>query len=205
MRRIAGDNLSYASTVGGVPVYELAAIFMLAHPQGAPNVMSSYGFDRASAAGRDAGPPSAAGGVTLSTFNGAGTSLCSATLGSAQVGSWICEHRRDAIANMVAFRRATVGASLVGFQIVNGDNNRIAFARDGKGFVALGRSGATSFVAATTLPNGSYCNVAQYRYTAAGGATPASCSGPAIGVAAGSATINLPANGAVVLHLGAAL
>ena len=62
-----GDNLSYASTVGGVPVYELAAIFMLAHPQGAPNVMSSYGFDRASAAGRDAGPPSAAGGVTLST------------------------------------------------------------------------------------------------------------------------------------------
>ncbi len=195
-----GDNLSYSSAN-----YELAAIFMLAHPQGAPSVMSSYGFDRASAAGRDAGPPSAAGGVTLSTFNGAGASLCTTALGSAQAGSWICEHRREAIANMVAFRKATAGAALVGFQTVNGDTNRIAFAREGRGFVALSRSLATSFVAATTLPDGNYCNVALNRYTAASGAAPAACTGPAIGVAGGAATINLPANGAVVLHIGAAL
>ena len=195
-----GDNLSYSSAG-----YELAAIFMLAHPQGAPSVMSSYGFDRSSVAGRDAGPPSAAGGVTVSTFNGAGASLCTTALGSAQVGSWICEHRREAIANMVAFRKATAGAALVGFQTVNADNNRIAFVREGKGFVALSRSLATSFVAATTLPDGNYCNVAQYHYTAASGAVAATCSGPTIGVAGGSAAINLPANGAVVLHVGAAL
>lgn len=200
-----GDNLSYASSVGGAAVYELAAIFMLAHPQGAPSVMSSYGFDRATSAGRDAGPPSSAGGVTASTFDGAGNSVCTTTLGSAQVGSWICEHRRDAIANMVAFRKATAGTALVGFQTVNGDNNRIAFARQGTGFVAIGRSTATSFNATTTLPDGSYCNVALYRYTAASGATPAACTGPATSVTGGAATINLPANGAVVLHVGAVL
>jgi alpha-amylase len=167
--------------------------------------MSSYGFDRASQAGRDAGPPSTAGGVTRSSFDGAGNSLCTKTLGSAQVGSWICEHRRDAIGNMVAFRKATAGAALVGFQIVNGDNNRIAFAREGKGFVALSRSLDTVFNAVTTLPDGNYCNVAVDRYTAPSGATPASCTGPPIGVAAGGARINLPADGAVVLHIGAKL
>jgi len=200
-----GDNLYFASTDGGVPVYELATIFLLAHPQGAPGVMSSYGFDRSTQAGRDAGPPSAAGGVTLSSFNGAGASLCTTVLGSAQVGSWICEHRRNAIANMVAFRKATAGAPLVGFRTLNADNNRIAFARQGKGFVALSRSLATVFDAATTLPDGSYCNVAIHAYTPASGGAPASCSGPAIGVTAGGATINLPAHGAVVLHIGAAL
>jgi alpha-amylase len=121
------------------------------------------------------------------------------------VGSWICEHRREAIANMVAFRKTTAGAPLVAFQTVNGDNNRIAFARQGRGFVAIGRGVATSFNATTTLPDGNYCDVAQYHYTAASGATAAACTGPAIGVTAGSATINLPANGAVVLHVGAAL
>jgi alpha-amylase len=94
----------------------------------------------------------------------------------------------------------------VGFQVVNGDNNRIAFAREGKGFVALSRSLATNFSAVTTLPDGKYCNVAMYHYTAASGpTTPSSCSGPAIGVAGGGAVIDLPANGAVVLHIGARL
>ena len=83
---------------------------MLAHPHGAPSVMSSYGFDRGTQAGRDAGPPSNAGGVTQSTFDAGGT-RCTRTLGSAQVGSWICEHRLSAISRMVAFRKATVGCA----------------------------------------------------------------------------------------------
>jgi alpha-amylase len=200
-----GDNLYYASSVGGVALHELAAIFMLAHPHGAPSLMSSYGFDRSTLAGRDAGPPSGAGGVTSSTFDPTGASLCTATLGSAQVGRWICEHRRAAVAAMVGFRKTTAGAPLVGWQTINGDANRIAFAREGRGFVALSRSGATSFNATTTLPDGNYCNVAVDRYTPASGATPAACSGLAIGVAGGSALVALPANAAVVLHVGAAL
>jgi alpha-amylase len=107
---------------------------------------------------------------------------------------------------MVAFRKAAAGAPLVGWRVVNGDNNRIAFARDGRGFVALSRSSvAASFDAATTLPDGVYCNVAQGNHTPAAGAVPASCSGPTIGVVGGGATIALPANGAVVLHVGARL
>jgi alpha-amylase len=199
-----GDNLYYASSVGGVPVYDLAAIFMLAHPHGVPSVMSSYGFDRATQAGRDAGPPSAPGGVTQSTYDAGGT-RCTRTIGSAQLGSWICEHRLGAIAGMVAFRKATVGAPLVGFRTIDADNNRIAFARDGKGFVALSRSLAVRFTAATTLPDGNYCNIAQFTYQPAGGGAGASCSGPPVGVAGGSALINLPAYGAVALHVGAKL
>ncbi|HEY6513952.1 MAG TPA: alpha-amylase family protein [Burkholderiaceae bacterium] len=200
-----GDNLYYVSTVGGVPVYDLAAIFMLAHPHGAPSVMSSYGFDRSTQSGRDAGPPSSPPGVTQSTYDGQGNTRCTATIGSVQVGSWICEHRLVAIANMVAFRKATAGAPLAGLRTINADNNRIAFARDGKGFVALSRSVAATFSAATTLPDGNYCNVARFTYQPASGGAGASCSGAPVSVAGGSALIDLPANGAVVLHVGAKL
>ena len=144
------------------------------------------------------------GGVTQSSFDGSGNSCCTRTLGNAQVGSWICEHRRDAIANMVAFRKATVGAALVGIQTLNGDNSHIRFAREGKGFVAINRSSvAFIFAAATTLPDGSYCNVAADNYTAASGVAPATCSGVPISVAGGSASINLPANGGIAHHIDA--
>ena len=192
-----GSNLYYADANNA---YELATVFMLAHPQGAPSVMSSFGFDRASPAGRDAGPPSAAGGVTTSTFDGAGNSRCTRQLGSAQAGSWICEHRRDAIAAMVAFRKATAGAPVAGFTVVNADNNRIAFARQGKGFVALNNTAlAANFQVQTTLPDGFYCNVASDAYDPPTRA----CGGTPIGVAGGTANINLPARRAVVLHVDA--
>jgi alpha-amylase len=168
--------------------------------------MSSYGFDRLTPEGRDAGPPSSAGGVTQSTFDANG-SVCTKTLGSPQIGSWICEHRRDAIAAMVAFRKATVGAKLMNFTTINANANRIAFAREGKGWVAI-NLGAQLAINATnmTLPAGDYCNVAQYAYTPAQGATPATCSGPPIAVTAGgSAALTLPTNGAVVLHVGATM
>ena len=204
-----GENLYYASTtVAGAPVYDLATVFMLAHPHGAPSVMSSYGFDRGTPSGRDTGPPGA-NGVTQSTFD-AGATRCTRTLGSAQVGSWICEHRLGAIAGMVAFRKATVGAPLSGCGRSNwpigNDPNRIAFCRDGKGFVALSLSGvAAPTNLPTTLPDGNYCNIAQFTYQPALGAAAASCSGPAVSVTGGAALINLPANGAVVLHIDARL
>ncbi|NWG74279.1 MAG: alpha-amylase family protein, partial [Rubrivivax sp.] len=171
-----GDNLYYASTVGGTPVYELAAMFMLAHPHGAPSVMSSYGFDRATQAGRDRGPPSAAGGVTTSTFDELGRSRCTTELGSAQAGQWICEHRRLGIAQMVTFREVTAGAPLVGFTTL-GDDQRIAFARDGRGFFALNRSTGASFTLTTTLPDGLYCNVARDDYRPATATRAAQCGG----------------------------
>lgn len=189
------SNLYYADGAA----YELATIFMLAFPQGAPSVMSSYGFNRSTQPGRDAGPPSDGSGATTSTFDGNGNSLCTKQLGTAQVGSWICEHRRDAIAAMPAFRKATAGTPLVGFRVL-GDNNRIAFERQATGYVAINKAAsAVIFVAQTSLPSGNYCNVAVDRYDA----TARSCTGTPIGVASGTINLNVPANSAVVLHVGA--
>jgi len=206
-----GDNLYYASTLSGQPVYELAAVYTLAQPHGAASLMSSYGFVRATQAGRDAGPPGA-GGQTQSTFvdPGSGASRCTATLGAAQVGSWICEHRARAVANMVAFRKAVAGTPLSACGradwLIDADPNRIAFCRDTKGFVAINRTGsAVTSLRPTTLPDGQYCNVAQHDYTPAGPGTAATCSGGVVGVTAGLAVVTVPAFGAVALHVGAKL
>jgi alpha-amylase len=207
-----GDNLYYASTFFGQPVYELAQIYTLAQPVGVVSLMSSYGFDRSTQAGRDAGPPSTAPGVTQSTFIDPNTSRCTASFGTAQVGSWICEHRSRAIANMVAFRKATAGAPLTTCGRADwtfGDNNRIAFCRDGKGAVAINKTaqGQTVNLTSTGLPSGNYCNIAQFDYTPASGGAPASCPGVGaiIGVASGQTQFLVPAWGAVAIHIDARL
>jgi alpha-amylase len=198
-----GDNVYYASASAGVPIYEQAVIFTLAQPYGVVSLMSSYGFDRTTQPGKDAGPPGA-GGVTASTFTDitAGTSACTTQLGTPQVGSWICEHRRTAIAQMVLFRKAAAGAPLSNWTSINGNANQIAFARTGRGFVALNRDSiaTTPQVLQTTLPTGSYCNVAVDTFT-----PPSSCSGPPIQITGGSALVTVPARGAVALHVNARL
>ena len=195
------NNLYYAQDP-----YEQAVLFTLALPIGYPSVMSSFGFDRASQAGRDAGPPSA-GGVTQSAFDASGNSRCTAVLGRPQPSEWICEHRRTAVAAMVAFRKASASAPLSrcgrSEWVVGGDPQRVAMCRDGSGFVALNHTEvATSEDLPTRLPAGSYCNVAQFVYTPVRGSAAATCSGPVVVVAAdGMARIALAAQGSVVLHV----
>ncbi len=197
-----GDNLYYASAS-----YELAVMFMLAHPEGYPVVMSSFGFDRTTQNGRDAGPPSAGIGITASTFDASGASRCATTLGSVQSGSWICEHRRPAIANMVVFRRATVGAPLSNcgrpVAAIDGDPNRIALCRDGAGFVAFNRTAsAVTATLPTRLAAGNYCDVSRFEFVAAAGARSATCSDATVTVGTrGDAAVTVPANGAVALHV----
>jgi alpha-amylase len=201
-----GSNMYYAD-----PQYELGIIFMLAYNFGYPALMSSFGFERSNQNGRDASPPTDANGNTRSTFDANGTSNCSVTLGSAQTTRWICEHRRPAIANMVAFRRVTAAAPVSNcgrsdWRIAT-DPNRIAFCRDGAGFVAISTSGfETSETLPTRLPAGSYCNIAQFDFTAASGSTPASCTGAPIVVAAnGNVTVTLATRTAIAIHTGAKL
>ncbi len=208
------ENLYYASTLSGQPIYELAAIYTLAQPHGVVSLMSGYGFDRSTQAGRDGGPPGT-GGLTQSTFIdlAAGTSRCSPTFGTLRAGEWICEHRARAISNMVAFRKTAAGAPLTHCGRANwtfGDSNRIAFCREGKGAVAINRTaqGQTVNLTNTGLPAGNYCNVAQSDYTPAGNGSPAGCPGPGavIGVApGGQVLLDVPAWGAVVIHLDARL
>ncbi len=201
-----GAALFYADST-----YELGAMLMLAQGNGYASLMSSYGFDRSSQQTRDSGPASDGNGNTIGVFNADGSSKCTTTIGSAQVGRWICEHRRPAIAQMVAFRKASAGTPTTncgrGDWRIDGDPDRIALCRDGAGFLAMSLSstGGTT-VLPTKLPAGSYCNIAQFTYTAASGATPASCSGPATAVAAdGAATITLTRRSAVALHVRAKL
>ncbi|MDN3577002.1 alpha-amylase family protein [Chitinimonas viridis] len=162
--------------------YRLAHVWMLAQPYGYPSVMSSYGFDRNSQAGRDAGPPAPA--------------ACASALEAASVGSWVCEHRDPLIANMVAFRRAVAGAPVANWWDNGG--NAIAFSRGDKGFVLINRETADlnrSFD--TGLPAGSYCDVL------AGGKQAGTCLGRVVVVGAdGKASLNLGGNAAVVLQAG---
>ncbi len=190
-----GSNIYY----GDGPNYELALIYTLAQPTGYPSVMSSYGFDRTTQSGRDAGPPSDASGNTQSTFDANGNSRCTANLGVAGAGTWVCEHRRAAVARMVQLRKFAAGAPLTSWQVL-GTQNQIAFARSGRAFVALNReTAAVSNVSVqTSLPAGSYCDVVS------GEPNGTICTGTVVSVAAnGSAQISVPARGAVALHGGA--
>jgi alpha-amylase len=201
-----GSALFYADST-----YELAAVMMFGHGHGYASLMSSFGFDRSGQLTRDAGPASDGNGNTIPIYNPDGSSKCTTTIGTAQVTSWICEHRRPAILNMVAFRRNTAGAPTTncgrGDFRIESDANRIAFCRDGKGFVAISVSAtAGTTTLPTLLPAGSYCNVAQHTYTRASGSSPATCSGAAVVVASdGTASISLTRRSAVALHTAAGL
>ncbi|RCN25317.1 hypothetical protein ANCCAN_28972, partial [Ancylostoma caninum] len=69
---------------------------------------------------------------------------------------WVCEHRWPTIREMAKFRSAVQGAAAT--QIFT-DNQRIAFAREGKGFFALnGNDRSWSKFFTTTMPAGAYCD-----------------------------------------------
>ena len=117
-----GENYGVA-TVGGKGLgvvlsnrYYLADAFMMAHPYGTVQLMSSYAFG--SVVGQ--GPPSSSTGTTNA-----------ATCGS----QWICEHRNEQVAGMVSFRNATEGTGISN-QVTDG-NGRLAFARGNRGYAAF--------------------------------------------------------------------
>jgi alpha-amylase len=157
--------------------YYLADAFMMAHPYGTVQLMSSYAFG--SVVGQ--GPPSSSNGTTNAT-----------TCGSA----WICEHRNEQVAGMPSFRNATEGTG-IGSTVTDG-NGRLAFARAARGYAAFNATdSAWTRTFTTSLPDGSYCNVA--RGTFRGG----TCTGGVITVSGGSFTTTIPANRGVALHVNA--
>lgn len=131
-------------------LYELANIFMLAWPYGYPKVMSSYEFQHPSD-----GPPADEQGRTRSVHPEEG----SLRLSGCQEG-WVCEHRLPRIAAMVGFRAATKGAAVEHW--FSNEHNRIAFAREAQGFVAINRETDTWQARLQTgLKAGIYCNILQ--------------------------------------------
>jgi len=178
--------------------FDLATIFMLAHPYGYPSLMSSYAFVRPS--GRDVGPPSDTMGNTQSLYvEGAATPACSEEI-IPPPGSWVCEHRRGYVPGMLAFRKATVAATEV-TNFWNNGSNQIAFGRGALGFVAInGEPEPLTRSFETGLPEGVYCDVV------VGSPSQEQCAGRSIEVlAGGTAEITLEPSSAAALHVEARL
>ena len=157
--------------------YALAEAFMLAHPYGVPQVMSSFTFTDP-----EAGPPAAGNGTTAAVTCGSG---------------WACEHRWRTTANMVALRNAAAGTGVTNWW--SNGSNQIAFGRGATAYVAFNRSAtALTRTFQTGLPAGAYCDVMN------GDPSGTSCTGPAYQVtASGQVTATVPAGGALALHVGA--
>ncbi|ARF58738.1 alpha-amylase [Streptomyces gilvosporeus] len=119
---------------------------------------------------KDAGPPSGSGG-------------------------WTDEHAKREITGMVGFRNAVGSAELTDWWDNGG--SALAFARKGKGFVALNNGdGDLKQTFATSLPAGTYCDVVH--------AAPSACDGHTVTVGDdGKAELTVPAKSAVALHVGA--
>jgi pullulanase len=166
-----GGNLTYQDGAR----YNLANVFMLAHPQGYPQVMSGYHFTDG-----DAGPPGGGGCANP---------------------AWVCEHRWGNIANMVAYRKHVIEACRSGAEVnvdhwwTNGQN-QIAFGCGDRGFVVINNEGGLlNQRLQTGLAGGRYCNVLAHDDP---------CGGEIVEVdAQGFATFTLAGMKAAALHGGA--
>ncbi|MFD4474531.1 alpha-amylase family protein [Streptomyces sp. NPDC058471] len=119
---------------------------------------------------KDAGPPSGADG-------------------------WTNTHTQQAVTGLVGFRNEVGSAELTDWWDNGG--SALAFGRGDKGFVALNNGdGELTRTFATSLPGGTYCNVAK--------ASPDNCEGDTVTVGDdGKIETSLPAHGALALHTGA--
>ena len=166
--------------------FRLANVWMLAQPYGYPSVLSSFAF--ACPSGHSMGPPSDAAGNTTNV-------RCAASLETAQIGEWVCEHRDPSIKNMVAFRRIVAGTDVT--QWWDDGANAIAFSRGDKGFVAI-NNGATRVqsTVATGLAPGTYCE------RISGGRSAGGCAGAIVVVSpAGAIALDLSPRTAVVVDV----
>ena len=160
--------------------YDLAVGFELAYPYGKPQLISSFAFSNP-----DAGPPAGADGMTSPA--------------SCDDQAWVCEHRHPVINGLAQFHKAVAGTGLTDWW--DNGNGQIAFGRGEAGFAVFNAEGGELTQAfQSSLPAGSYCNVA------AGAFVGGKCAGETVEVAAnGTFTATVPADGALALHAGAKL
>ncbi|CAB3261281.1 unnamed protein product [Arctia plantaginis] len=124
--------------------YRGAIAFMLAHPYGFPQLMSSFAFHDT-----EAGPPmDRSGNIISPAINSDNT--CG--------NGWVCEHRWRQIYSMVVFRNVAGNAPMTNWW--DNGSNQIAFCRQGRGFIAFNNdSWNLNQNLQTGLPAGTYCDV----------------------------------------------
>jgi alpha-amylase len=156
--------------------YGLAEAFLLAYPYGTPQLMSSFTFSS-----NDQAPPALSGGTTAQVTCGSG---------------WECEHRWRTTANLVGFHNAVAGTGVTNWW--SNGSNQIGFGRGSAGYVVFNRGSALTSTFQTSLPAGSYCDVAN------GDFANGSCSGATYTVSSsGQVTATIAANSMLALHINA--
>jgi len=166
-------------------LYELATIFMMAHPYGYPKVMSSYYFH-----GHDQGRP-------MGPVHDEGRLACSADPAAVRQPSpehpWVCEHRWPAVASMVAWRRSAGDSKVSEWFLPEG--NRLLMCRGKAACVFLNRHKQPWDVThKLRLPKGIYCDVIRSDNTS-------SC--PLIHIPHdGHTKVHVPPMSAVAMHIG---
>ncbi|WP_149263246.1 carbohydrate-binding module family 20 domain-containing protein [Actinomadura sp. K4S16] len=165
-----GSTLSYKNGSD----YTLATYFLLAYPYGKPSVYDGFAW---SSAGQSP-PADSSGFVTAAN--------CS--------NGWQCLSRSTGVKGMVGWHNATASAASVG-NFTATASNVIGFSRGSKGWIGLNDSSAPSTASYRTgLADGVYCDVIT------GGLGSGGCQGTAVTVSGGTATVTIPANGAVAIH-----
>ncbi|XP_073449103.1 pancreatic alpha-amylase-like isoform X2 [Aquarana catesbeiana] len=134
-------------------LYKMATGFMLAHPYGFTQIMSSFRWPRNIVNGKDTndwvGPPSYNNGSIMAVTINEDT-----TCGS----GWVCEHRWRQIKNMVIFRNVVNGQALINWW--DNEQNQVAFGRGSAGFIVFNNDNWDMDVTLDTgLPPGTYCDI----------------------------------------------
>jgi len=167
-----GSNLSYKNGA----TYNLATEFLLAWGYGTPQVYSGFTW-----ANSNDSPPSDGNGYVADTNCSSG---------------WYCTDRLTGVANMVAWHNlALTNGDAVANWYTDG-TNLIAFSRGPDAWIALNNeSSAQTRTFTTGLPDGTYCDIIH------GSGSGGSCTGPAVTVSGGVATVTVPANDAVAIDV----
>ena len=159
-------------------LYTLANYFLLAYPYGQPFIYDGFTF---STSNTGQSPPSDSSGFVTDTD-------CSA-------GTWQCITQSTGVKGMVGWHNATASVTTVS-DFTTTASNIIGFHRGSLGWIGLNASSSASTATYTTgLADGTYCDVIT------GGATNTGCQGTTITVSGGTASVTIPANSAVAIHV----
>jgi alpha-amylase len=161
-------------------MYKLANYFLLAYPYGKPFLYDGFTFSTSSTG---QSPPAASSGLVSNT--------------SCTNGAWQCNTQSTGVKGMVAWHNTVKSVtSVTDFTATSA--SVIGFHRGSLGWIGLNDSTSASTATYTTgLANGTYCD----RITGAVSGT--GCTGTAVNVSSGKATVTLPAGGAVAIDTGA--
>jgi alpha-amylase len=162
-----GATLNYKDTNNTI-----ATEFMLAWPQGRPEVYASFAWNTP-----DDSPPADANGFVTDT--------------NCDNGTWVCVDRYTGVKNLVGFHNYVADAPVDNWY--DDGVNLIAFSRGHRGWISINNEAtAQTHTVNTGLPSGTYCDIIH------GNVSNGTCSGPTVTVDAhGRATVTVPAKDAV--------